>query len=189
MGNARQKQPAATLYGHGPETRVGMEQPTYATDWQDWLEQQAGRMLLFARQQTRCAADAEDVLQEAVLESWQRAGGGAPPPLPLVYATIRRRAIDLGRAADRRRIREEASAPPDEAWFDRSVAEREQREQLEAAMKTLPQPQREVLALKVWGELTFEEIGRVLDIPANTAASRYRYGLDGLRKHLGNDAP
>jgi RNA polymerase sigma-70 factor (ECF subfamily) len=109
--------------------------------------------------------------------------------LPLVYATIRRRAIDLGRAEDRRRTREEASVPHDEAWFDRSVAEREQREQLEAAMKTLPQPQREVLALKVWGELTFEEIGRVLDIPANTAASRYRYGLDGLRKQLGNDAP
>jgi RNA polymerase sigma-70 factor (ECF subfamily) len=41
---------------------------------------------------------------------------------------------------------------------------------------------REVVILKVWGELTFAEIAEALDIPANTAASRYRYGLEELRK-------
>jgi RNA polymerase sigma-70 factor (ECF subfamily) len=39
-----------------------------------------------------------------------------------------------------------------------------------------------VITLKVWGGLTFEEIAATLDIPANTAASRYRYGLEELRK-------
>ena len=42
---------------------------------------------------------------------------------------------------------------------------------------------REVVTLKVWGELSFAEIAAVLEIPANTAASRYRYGLAELRKH------
>ncbi len=36
--------------------------------------------------------------------------------------------------------------------------------------------------LKIWGGLTFDEIAEALDIPANTAASRYRYGLAELRK-------
>lgn len=49
-------------------------------------------------------------------------------------------------------------------------------------MNKLPEMYREVLTLKVWGELTFEEIAEVLAIPANTAASRYRYGLTELRK-------
>lgn len=41
---------------------------------------------------------------------------------------------------------------------------------------------REVVTLKVWGGLTFAEIAEALEIPANTAASRYRYGLIELRK-------
>jgi RNA polymerase sigma-70 factor (ECF subfamily) len=46
----------------------------------------------------------------------------------------------------------------------------------------LPAEQREVITLKVWGDLTFSEIGEALEIPANTAASRYRYGLAELRR-------
>ena len=49
-------------------------------------------------------------------------------------------------------------------------------------MQNLPEIYRGVVTLKIWGGLTFAEIADVLDIPANTAASRYRYGLVGLRK-------
>ena len=38
--------------------------------------------------------------------------------------------------------------------------------------------------LKLWDGHTFEQIADALDIPANTAASRYRYGLDKLREQL-----
>jgi RNA polymerase sigma-70 factor (ECF subfamily) len=46
----------------------------------------------------------------------------------------------------------------------------------------LPEIQRSVVTLKVWGGLTFAEIASALEIPANTAASRYRYALAELRK-------
>ena len=49
-------------------------------------------------------------------------------------------------------------------------------------MSKLSDNYREVVTLKVWGELTFGEIAEALEIPANTAASRYRYGLAELRK-------
>lgn len=162
-----------------------MDEATHDGRWRDWIDREAARLLLFARQQTRSEADAEDVLQESMVEAWQRAGGLEPPPLPLVFATIRRRAIDLARSADRRRLREDASAAQAPAWFDAGYDERARREELEAAMKDLPQIHREVLALKVWGGLTFAEIAGVLDIPANTAASRYRLGLEALRKRIG----
>ena len=53
-----------------------------------------------------------------------------------------------------------------------------------AALGELPPDQRAVVHLKLWEGLTFEAIAATLDLPLNTAASRYRYGLDKLRDHL-----
>jgi hypothetical protein len=44
--------------------------------------------------------------------------------------------------------------------------------------------QREVIVLKIWHEHTFEEIGELLGLSPNTAAGRYRYGLQKLRACL-----
>lgn len=155
-----------------------------ASDWDEWLAAHTPALLLFARQQTRSDADAQDLVQDAVVESWQRQGDGQPPPLPRVYWTIRRRAIDLARSEDRRALRESAlEVEVGRCWFDSSVEDRERTRLLQEAMNTLEAIYREVITLKVWGGLTFAEIGAALEIPANTAASRYRYGLEELRKH------
>jgi len=45
----------------------------------------------------------------------------------------------------------------------------------------LPPEQRETIVLKIWHSHTFEEIGELLAISPNTAAGRYRYGLQRLR--------
>lgn len=49
----------------------------------------------------------------------------------------------------------------------------------------LPAPQREVIFLRVYAELTFGEIGAVTGVSTFTAASRYRLGLRRLRRWLG----
>ena len=64
---------------------------------------------------------------------------------------------------------------PDESTF---------RSRLASALSQLPTEQRAVVHLKLWEGLTFEHIAAVLEIPLNTAASRYRYGLDKLRNLL-----
>jgi RNA polymerase sigma-70 factor (ECF subfamily) len=158
------------------------ESPTQA-EWRQWLEDHAPRFLLFARQQARCEADAQDLVQEAVVEAAGRQRNGTPPPPALIFATLRRRAIDLARREDRRTGREQAALEPmPEAWFDTSVEDREHSQLIQDAMSRLPDLYREVITLKVWGGLTFAEIAAALGIPANTAASRYRYGLAELRK-------
>lgn len=55
---------------------------------------------------------------------------------------------------------------------------------LTEALGELPPDQRAVVHLKLWEGLTFEQIAATLEIPPNTAASRYRYGLDKLRQRL-----
>ena len=42
----------------------------------------------------------------------------------------------------------------------------------------------EVVVLKIWGGLTFDEIAGTLGINGSTAASRYRYGLRDLQRVL-----
>jgi RNA polymerase sigma-70 factor (ECF subfamily) len=58
------------------------------------------------------------------------------------------------------------------------------RRALSDAMQTLPVDQREIVHLKLWEEMTFADIAATLGISLNTAASRYRYGIDKLRDAL-----
>ena len=151
-------------------------------NWNDWLGKHGPQLLLFARTQTRCEADAEDLLQEAVVESSGKSAGN-PPDLPLVYATLRRRAIDLARKTDRRTAREEVTTERSEdCWFDDTIEQKETAWLIERAIKNMPEKFREVVMLKIWSELTFAQIAQTLDIPLNTAASRYRYGLEILKR-------
>jgi RNA polymerase sigma-70 factor (ECF subfamily) len=48
----------------------------------------------------------------------------------------------------------------------------------------IPEKHREVIVLKIWGELTFAQIAAQLGESPNTVASRYRYGLEHLKKLL-----
>ena len=64
----------------------------------------------------------------------------------------------------------------------------EQLRQLGSAMAELPYDQREVIMLHFQAEMTFRTIGRSLGISANTAKSRYRYGLDKLRTIFDSNA-
>jgi RNA polymerase sigma-70 factor (ECF subfamily) len=67
------------------------------------------------------------------------------------------------------------TSDPDEKTF---------RDELSTALAELPEEQRTVVHLKLWEGLTFEAIAATLEISPNTAASRYRYGLDKMRERL-----
>jgi RNA polymerase sigma-70 factor (ECF subfamily) len=60
----------------------------------------------------------------------------------------------------------------------------EQLDRLAKALARLPYEQREVIALKVHGGLSFRAIARQRGIRLGTVQSRYRYGLDQLRAQL-----
>ena len=62
-------------------------------------------------------------------------------------------------------------------------------EELQAALARLPQEQREIVVLKIYRDKTFHEIGETLELSPNTAASRYRYGIERLRAILKDGMP
>jgi RNA polymerase sigma-70 factor (ECF subfamily) len=165
--------------------------------WREWLAEHGPRLILFARQQSRSSEDAEDIVQDALVKLVEKldAGefvGGQEAWMPYLFTAIRRLSIDLGRRDDRRKRREdfvggEVETEQKDAfhpWFESESSDDETRQLLEAGLKELPPKFAEVVVMKVWGERTFAEIGEALDISPNTAASRYRYGLEALKKKL-----
>lgn len=170
-----------------------------ASAWREWLAEHGPKLLLFARQQTRSQEDAKDIFQDALVKLVEkvRSGefvGGQEAWQPYLYTAIRRLAIDLSRRDDRRKRREDSVTADAETgeydallpWFENDSSDDETRAQLERCLKELPEKFAEVIVMKIWGERTFSEIGETLGISPNTAASRYRYGLEALKKSLGS---
>jgi len=169
-----------------------MEIPTSTSGnrrcWQDWVNQHAKIFFLYARQQTRCEADAKDILQEALTESWNKSPNQTPDKA-VVFATIRRRAVDLGRSIDRRAKRELSVMQSASDWFVQDFSEGDTRQWLANALTLLPPDLREVLVLRIWGDLSFPAIAQLTGVPCATATSRYRYAIEHLRGHLAELQP
>jgi RNA polymerase sigma-70 factor (ECF subfamily) len=151
--------------------------------WSDWLDEHGAALLLFARQWVPSRADAEDVVQDAFVRFW-RSRERVEEPVGYLFAAVKHCALDRRRAQARQSRREESIAGPEcESSFD--LPEQDERGAvIDAALQDLPESQREVLVLKIWGGLSFPQIADALQTSANTAASRYRYALAKLREQL-----
>jgi RNA polymerase sigma-70 factor (ECF subfamily) len=86
------------------------------------------------------------------------------------YSALRRRRLAPERIDER--ILEAVVAPDDRP---------DERLAIEQALGTLPADQREVIHLKVFEGLTFQDIADLTEVSINTVASRYRYAIDKLR--------
>src|SRR5260370_1299970 len=139
----------------------------------------ASELVLYGRALGLSHSEAEDVLQETFIALMQRQAA----PLQQQHYCIRafrNRALNYRRSLWRRLTREFES----HRWFERSSSESPAEQEAMQALTRLPQDQRETIVLKIWHEYTFEEIGALLKISPNTAAGRYRYGLQKLRLSL-----
>src|SRR5215467_5168119 len=85
---------------------------------------------------------------------------------------------------ERKARQRDVSLDPECAWFEPPHRDFAAELNLRRALSELPEDQREVTILHIWGELTFAQIAEVVSISANTAASRYRYALAKLREAL-----
>ncbi|MAK46878.1 MAG: RNA polymerase subunit sigma-70 [Opitutae bacterium] len=163
--------------------------------WKTWFARHGAKLLLFARQQARNPDDAEDLVQEAFVRIWRLYGHTGEVAPGLVYRAIRRLAIDWARSIDRRVIREQKTyeLSPLSSSFEYNLENEERQQALLRSVDRLPMEQKEVLTLKIWSELTFDEIARTLDLSLNTVASRYRYALLKLKnwvpEELNNSGP
>ena len=147
-------------------------------------EQFGGRLHAAAWGMLGRREDAEDAVQEvfmAMVRSRRKLTDvhdlGA-----YMFSALRQAAGRLAARRARHPTTSDAAAARAEATQQGSDNPHGQR--LNRALAALPPEQREVIALKIDGELTFAEIAQVLSVSINTAASRYRYALEKLRASL-----
>ena len=159
-----------------------------ATEIERLYDGHAQPLFAFLLNFTRDEADTRDLLQEIFVKLAREPKllDGVREERAFLIRLAHNAAIDLiRRRGTRERTKENFAAErispfaptndPDEKLF---------REELAFALGELPEEQRAVVHLKLWEHLTFEQIAEILEIPPNTAASRYRYGLDKMRERL-----
>jgi RNA polymerase sigma-70 factor, ECF subfamily len=142
-------------------------------------DRHGARLYRYANMLLADASAAEDAVQEAFCQL-ARAGRRDPRIVSVAYLTtiVRNECFSVLR---RRRQR-----PATGALLEPHAPglSEEERLMLESALRELPPEQREVIYLKVFEGLTFQEIGERCSVSLNTAASRYRYALAALRASL-----
>ena len=158
-------------------------------DWRDALARHGPALVLFARQWAASTADAEDAVQDGFVRFW-RSRHRSRDPVPYLYACVRSAAIDAFRTNARRKKVDAVRASPEPSSAF-APAEGPQQAELahviDAALAQLSDEQREVLIMKIWGNLTFAQIAQGLEISPNTAASRYRYAIERLEAALAHE--
>jgi len=141
----------------------------------------AAALELFAAQWFAAPAD---VVQEAFLQL-VRQGRAPDRPVAWLYRVVRNGAISSARRDNRRQRNEQAAAgraqlrlqAEGESPLDAELAAR--------ALEELSDEKREVIIARIWGGLTFEEIGEFAAISSSEAHRRYEAALACLRKSLG----
>jgi len=141
----------------------------------------AGALILFARQWLGSGAAAEDVVQDvfATLLAQRRAPDNMKAWL---FKAVRNAAVSQTRSASRRSRREIKLAMDRPDWFEIRPEDLIDALSAQEAMASLPPEQREVIVMRIWGQMTLAEIADVTGLPTSTLFSRYRAGLSEIKR-------
>ena len=171
--------------------------------WRACYRELGAKLLLYARQFLQSdhfvvGQDAEDVVQVAFVRFWKLYPNAQQEQYGLLFSAVRTAALDVLRSSLRRTRREDLYSAEvcdvrdasvlqgsRDSWFTVSSDQQAKADDIQDALQKIPAEQREVIVLKVWGELTFAQIAQSLNESANTVASRYRLGVKALKKELG----
>jgi RNA polymerase sigma-70 factor, ECF subfamily len=183
-GSSRQIPTSATFIQQMPRSGLSASQagqPLTHRTVVELYEEYGARLYRYATLLLADRLAAEDAVQEGFVQLSRAINKKPDREISFGYiATIvRNECFD---ALRRRRRRAEDPLP----LLERASpdATEEERMVLDAALRALPAEQREVIYLKVFEGLTFQEIADRCGAGINTVASRYRYATAALRRAL-----
>jgi len=155
-------------------------------------EKYAGDMLTLAGNLLDDKVGAEDIVQDVFIKLVESVGtfhltGSLKSYLATCVAN-RSRDYIRRRIRQQNAIAKQAEKTPAETKSTVHLAiNSEQFRKLSIALSELPYEQREVIALRIHGNLRFRQIAELQNASTKTVQSRYRYGLDKLRSTLNGE--
>jgi RNA polymerase sigma-70 factor, ECF subfamily len=152
-------------------------------------------VLAIARRFARDADDAEDLAQRAFINACSRAGGWRGGSfkswLFRIVVNLAKNHVRDNARFDRPKPGDEAQeheAPPTEADADTRIEALQQQKALREAVAALPKRQREVLLLRIDGDLPFAEIAQTLGITETNAKVNFHHAVQKLKAMLAAEA-
>jgi len=144
----------------------------------------ARALTLYARGFLADPQQAADVVQEAFLRLMSQAK--APKSVRAwLYVCVRNEALTLRRSLRRRQARHEAVATMTPEWFERDFASGLDARAAREALQELTPEDREVVVLRIWGDLTLREISEITRRPVSSVFHVYRQALAEIRQRMG----
>jgi RNA polymerase sigma-70 factor (ECF subfamily) len=157
-----------------------MNGPIDARQLGELLDQHGGALALYAAGWTK---DPDDCVQEALVElARQRIVPNNA--VAWLYRVVRNRALNAGRGERRRRAREARAVRFRPAVSTRETADRLDGHAACDALERLPALDRQLVVLRVWGGLKWDDIARVTGQPRSTVHRRYQQALLELRNQM-----
>lgn len=143
------------------------------------IDAHAAALAVYARQ---WCGSPDDAVQEAfcklaVARPWP------DDPAAWLFTVAKRAAMDIGKGERRRKRREGAVARP-ERWFHEPAADGLDAATAVESLRELPDDQRQVIVLRLWSDLTLEQIAAACGCSVSTAFRRYEAGVAALRDRL-----
>ncbi len=161
------------------------------TAFSELYDRMQPRVIGLAMRILRDSGHAEEVAQEVFLEIWQFArhyDGSKGSATGWILRKTHSRAVDRVRSAQSRKVRElriglrDLHEPTDD--IADTISLRIESKRIERALGTLPEAQRQAVALAHLGGYSHSEVSAILKVPVGTVKTRIRAGIGRLREEL-----
>lgn len=157
--------------------------------YNEFVETYLGTARLVALQWVDASDLADDLVQDAFValyELWKKSGKLPERPFAWLCRVMRNRAISERRQRLRRRAREHRIAE-EHPWFTESEHDLRMSmdpSDMKTILKNLDTEQREIVILKIWGDLTWDEMSQIFGQPKSTIHRHWLETLTKLREML-----
>lgn len=147
-----------------------------------WYDACSDALALYAR-----AWLGRDDAQDAVQAAFVRLMGQSIAPTDVkawLFRTVRNEAITRLRRRQCRRRHDRRLSSQQSLWFEGRSDDLIDGRRAQEILETLPEAQREVVLLRIWGQLSLQQIAEIVGSPVSTVHSRYKTALAAIKERM-----
>jgi len=161
--------------------------PQSISEFETLIESLQHRLVHFAFCRLQSLDDAEDVVQDVLVQAYRdrQKHRGVDNAAPFLFRMVANRCVDVLRRRQRRmRPLDEAASEVAASDTGTAIQSLEAARRAEEFLAKLPSKQADVIRLRFYGDLSFEAVAQATGCSVPTVKSRFRYGIQKLRKAL-----
>jgi len=147
-----------------------------------WYDAYSDALMLYARNWL-----GSDLAQDAVQAAFMELMGQTLAPSDVqawLFRTVRNGAITRLRRQQRRRHHDRRLSTEQLPWFEGQPDDLIDARAAQEVLMTLPETQREVVLLRIWGQLSLKQTARIVGSPVSTVHSRYKAALAAIKQRM-----